>query len=38
MHVVENAMFEGIRLLDEDQNIIVEKIWDDFPKGDWTEK
>ena len=29
MHVWQNAMFEGIRLLDDEQNFIVDEIWDD---------
>ena len=37
MKMVKRRNFEGIRLYDEDLNIIVERVWDwtDDYKGIW---
>ena len=37
MLVVWDDHFEGIRLYDEDMDLIVDKIWHDSPFGIWSE-
>ena len=36
MRIFSNYLFEGLRFLEEDGNIMKEVVWDERPGGVWT--